>query len=336
MLRHPSKLIVTSEATLFVADTGNHRVIELELARDQRSATIARVFGNGAAAFVDGPAERASFRSPRGLARRGRTLYVADSGNHAVRAVDLHGGDVRTVAGTSERIADPSGASASPTHTPLGAPCGLFVQRPRLFIAASGSHRVFSLEDETTLLAFAGDARDAFADGPALRASFRRPSDLCSDGRELFVADAGASAVRSVALVGRPTVRTLVGGNAFDGGDVDGMARDAGDVDGTGDAVRLRAPSGIAFDGLLFIADTDNHKIKRLDPTTLQAKRLAGSGAPGHVDGPGYKAQFDRPEGVAVRGRFVYVADTHNHAIRVIDMRSVQVHTLAIDERAQA
>jgi len=284
------------------------------------------VFGNGEAAFADGPAERASFRSPRGLARRGRTLYVADTENDAVRAVDLLSGAVRTVAGAGEPADLRSDASVSPTRTPLGAPCGLFLQRPRLFIAASASRRVLSLEDETTLLAFAGDARDALADGPALGASFRGPSDLCSNGRELFVADAGASAVRSIALIGRPTVRTLVGAGA----------REPGDVDGTGDAVRLRAPAGIAFDGLVFIADTENNKVKRLDPTTLQVKKLAGSGERGYADGPGYKAQFAAPEGVAVRGQLVFVADTGNDAIRVIDMKTVSVRTLAIAEHESA
>jgi DNA-binding beta-propeller fold protein YncE len=320
LLRLPSKLIVTSEVTLFVADTGHHRVLQLDLATDQRSATIVRVYGSGAPAFVDGAADRAAFRSPRGLARRGRTLYVADTDNHAVRAIDLESGVVRTVAGTGERAEQAIQNGKSPTRTPLSSPIGLWMQRPHLFIAMAGTHQVFSLEDDTTLQLFAGDGRAALADGPALSASLDHPSDLCGDGHRLFVADSQAGAVRAIALDGKPTVTTIVGAGSAE----------LGDVDGIGERVRLRRPTGIAFDGLVFIADTGNHKIKRLEPSTRETKKFIGSGEPGRADGPLYQSQLRDPEGVAVRDKFVYVADTNNHAIRVGDMKSMRMHTLAI------
>jgi DNA-binding beta-propeller fold protein YncE len=319
-LSYPSKLIITSESTLFVADMGHHRVLQLELAPDQRSAAIARVFGDGRAALEDGAADRASFHSPHGLARRGSTLYVADTENHAVRAIDLESGAVRTVAGTGEKARHHFQPGKSPTETPLRSPWGLWVQRPRLFIAMAGSHQVFSLEDEKTLLPFAGSGREALVDGPALAAGFNQPSDLAGNGRELFVADAEASAVRSIAIDGKPIATTLVGAGLFEFGDVDGI----------GERVRLQHPAGIAFDGLIFIADSYNHKIKRLDPSTREVKKFIGTGEPGRVDGPFYQAQLSEPEGVAVRDKYVYVADTNNHAIRVGDMKSMRLHTLEI------
>jgi hypothetical protein len=320
MLRYPSKLIVTSAATMFVADTGHHRVLQLELAPDQRSATIVRVFGNGEAALTNGAPDNASFHSPHGLARRGRTLYVADTDNHAVRAIDLESGDVRTVAGTGEKATHRQASGATPTDTPLRSPWAVWVQRPHLFIAMAGSHQIFSLEDETTLLPFAGSGREALVDGPALTAGFNQPSDLCSDGREIFVADSEASAVRAIAIAGRPIVRTIVGAGLFEFGDVDGI----------GERVRLQHPTGLAFDGLLFIADSYNHRIKRLDPTTREAKKFIGTGEPGHVDGPFYTAKLFEPEGIAVRDKYVYIADTNNHAIRVGDMKALRLHTLEI------
>jgi DNA-binding beta-propeller fold protein YncE len=320
VLSHPSRLIITSEATVFVADTGHHRVLQLELARDQRRATIVRVFGSGDAAFVNGSAERASFHAPRGLARRSRTLYVADTENHAVRAIDLESGDVRTVAGTGAKAAHVFQPGRSPTDTPLRSPWGLFVQRPHLFIAMRDGHQIFSLEDETTLLPFAGNGREALVDGPALAAGFHQPSDLCGNGHELFVADSGAGAVRAITLDGKPMVKTLVGAGASD----------LGDVDGLGDRVRLQHPTGIAFDGLIFIADSDNHRIKRLDPATREVKRFIGTGEPGYADGPFYQAKLYAPEGVAVRDKYVYVADTSNDAIRVGDMKTLRLHTLEI------
>jgi hypothetical protein len=325
LLRHPSKLIITSEVTLFVADTGHHRVLQLDLAPDQRSATIARAFGSGEPAFADGTAQRASFHSPHGLARRGRTLYVADTENHAVRAIDLESGDVRTVAGTGEKATQRFAPGKSPTDTPLRSPWGLWIQRPHLFIAMAGSHQIFALEDESTLLPFAGNGREALVDGAALAASFNQPSDLCGNGHELFVADSEASAVRAIALDGKPAVTTLVGAGLFEFGDVDGI----------GERVRLQHPTGIAFDGLIFIADSYNHRVKRLDPSTRETKKFIGTGEPGFADGPFYQAKLYEPEGVAVRDKYVYIADTNNHAIRVGDMKTLRLHTLEIVPRSE-
>lgn len=320
VLRHPSKLIVTSEATMFVSDTGHHRLLQLELDAGGRSAQVVRVFGSGYRGFSDGSADRAQFDAPHGLARRGRTLYVADTENHAVRAIDLDSGAVRTVAGTGEKAVRLFRPGSKPTETALRSPWALWVDRPRLFIAMAGSHQIFSLEDESSLFPFAGNAREAMVDGAAPEASFNQPSDLAGTPSELFVADPEASAVRSITLSGRPMVRTLVGRGLFEWGD----------VDGTGDVVRLQHPTGIAVDGLLHIADSYNHKIKRLDPTSRLVKTLAGTGQPGFADGPGRSAQFFEPQGLAVRGKRLFVADTNNHALRVIDLDKMRVETIEV------
>ena len=91
-----------------------------------------------------------------------------------------------------------------------------------------------------------------------------------------------------------------------------------GDVDGTGDAVRLQHPVGIYFhDGVLFIADTYNNKIKRVYPQTRGVTTFLGTGEPGHRD-------------VSVAGGNLYVADTNNHAIRVADLNTKEVRTLEL------
>src|SRR5262245_49223600 len=96
-LRYPGKLHVSSDE-LFVADTGHNRLVWCDT-----QGAVKAVIGSGGAGGADGPAARASFHHPRGLAVIGRTLYVADTGNHLIRAVDLEALEVRTVAGSGEK-----------------------------------------------------------------------------------------------------------------------------------------------------------------------------------------------------------------------------------------
>ncbi|MCB0126340.1 MAG: hypothetical protein KDE58_28980, partial [Caldilineaceae bacterium] len=105
-----------------------------------------------------------------------------------------------------------------------------------------------------------------------------------------------------------------------------------GDIDGTGADVRLQHPTGLAGDaaGLLYIADSYNHKVKTLDPTTGTVQTLIGTGQPGAVDGPLAQAQLYEPEGLAVLNGRLYIADTNNHLIRVAVLATGQVQTLQL------
>lgn len=319
-LAHPSKLLVTSGSTLFVSDTGHHRVLQLEVDDAHRSARIVREIGAGTPGFADGALDAARFRDPHGLASAGSTLYVADTGNHAVRAVDLARGTVRTVAGTGEIGRGPLKDAGDPRSIALRSPWSLWLDRPRLYVALAGSHQIAVLEDERDLRLFAGDGAERLHDGPALQAGFDQPSDLAGGGGALYVADPEASAIRRIGLVGKPRVETLVGQGLFEWGDVDGF----------GPRVRLQHATGLALDGLLYVADTYNHRIKHMDVASCQVAALAGSGVAGHVDGGFTRARFHLPEGLAVRGRHLFVADTGNHVVRVCDLGSREVWTLTI------
>ena len=95
----------------------------------------------------------------------------------------------------------------------------------------------------------------------------------------------------------------------------------AGHIDGPGSSARFDNPSGVAVDrqGNIYVADYDNHCIRKIDPNG-NVSTIAGTGSPGHTDGPGTSARFNYPSGVAVdlQGN-VYVADYINHRIRKID-----------------
>lgn len=322
-LRYPAKLhaaLVDGEPRLYVADTGHHRILELALDADGLGARLLRAFGSGEAGLADGPAVEARFHGPHGLDLQAGTLYVADTENHALRAVDLVTGEVRTLAGTGEK-AHGRFILGAPTETPLRSPWAVLAVERLLFVAMAGSHQIWVLIEERELGPFAGSGREALIDGPRAQAGFNQPSDLALGMSHLFVADAEASAVRAIRLDEDPEVFTLVGTGLFDFGDRDGVAGE----------VLLQHPAGLAFGGgHIYIADSYNHKLKRLDPTTARVTTLAGSGEPGHADGPFAEARLFEPEGIAVLGERLYVADTNNHAIRVADLGAERLETLRI------
>ncbi|MBI4618174.1 MAG: alkyl hydroperoxide reductase [Planctomycetes bacterium] len=320
-LLYPSKLLPGEDGRLFVADTGHHRVLETRVSPDGASARVVRAFGSGRADLVDGPASESAFHCPRGLAANGSTLYVADTGNHAVRAIDLASGSVRTVAGTGELGRTCALPKTGPTETPLRSPWALLFVEEILFIAMAGSHQLWVLVADKDIGVFAGNGREALVDGPRAEASFNQPSDLAIGMGHLFVADPEASAVRAVSLDANPQVLSLVGRGLFE----------FGDVDGQGNEVRLQHPGGVAFqEGKVYIADSYNHKVKRLDPTTGHVQTVLGTGRPGHSDGPFERAELWEPDGLAIAGGRVYLADTNNHAIRVADLAARTVSTLAL------
>jgi sugar lactone lactonase YvrE len=313
----PGKVLADAAGKrLFVADTGHHRIVELSM-----DGRLRRAFGGGAAGFEDGDATSARFRGPQGMALAGDWLYVADTDNHAIRRIDLQNALVVTVAGTGEQ--SHGGHRGGPAReVPLSSPWDVVSHRGRLYVAMAGLHQLWEVEPLDRAMPWVGSGRENIVDGPAEEAQLAQPSGLALEeaAETLFVADSEVSAVRAVALEGG-YVHTVVGTGLFD----------FGDADGVGDAVRLQHPLGLAFaDGVLYVADTYNHKIKRCDPAARRVEGWLGSGEPGQHDGTGAKAQLSEPGGLSVAGGKLYVADTNNHAVRVCDLATGKVKTLEV------
>ena len=322
VLLYPSKVLAAPGGRVFVADTGHHRVLELALGDGCRQARIVRAFGTGEEGLADGAPGAAAFREPRGLSLRDQTLYVADTGNHAIRAIDLAGGVVRTVAGTGRKASGAGAPEGDPRRTSLRSPWAVLAEDEFVFIAMAGTHQIWVLIGEKDVGPFAGSGREALVDGPRAQAAFNQPSDLAFGMGHLFVADAEASAIRAVSLDQDPRVLTLVGQGLFEFGDEDGAGAD----------VRLQHPTGVAFaDGVVYVADTYNHKVKKLDPTTGRVDTLFGSGEPGPTDGSFEEAELYEPEGLSILGSRLFVADTNDHVLRVADLEAGLVHTLEIE-----
>ena len=316
-LAFPGK-VLADEATdrLFISDSNHNRIILSTLEGEVR-----QVIGSGEVGFADGDFRIASFDHPQGMALDGDILYVADTENHAIRRVDLAGGKVETVAGTG-RQARGFGKGGDALSTDLSSPWDLALHDGTLYIAMAGIHQLWSLDLEAKQVRpYAGNGREAPVDGPLLTASLDQPSGITTDGKVLYFADSEASAIRTADLNDSGRVGTIVGQDLFV----------FGDVDGTGDAVRLQHPIGIHFhDGVLYVADTYNNKIKRVFPQTRSVLTMLGTGEPGYLDDEANQALFHEPGGVSVAAGKLYVADTNNHAIRVADLDTGEVGTLEL------
>jgi DNA-binding beta-propeller fold protein YncE len=248
-------------------------------------------------------------------------LYVADTENHALRKIDFTTQRVETLAGTGEQSHEIAPSSGKGLETQLNSPWDLERVGHRLFIAMAGSHQIWEMQLDTgTIGIYAGIGRESCVDGNLAESAFSQPSGLSTDRSELFVADSEISSIRAVGIDEDPKVRTVCGSGELFG---------FGDKDGRGDEVRLQHCLGVEYaQNYLWVADTYNHKIKRIDHRGGTCRTMIGDGTAGLVDAKGLKARFFEPSGLSAIGSHLFVADTNNHVIRRVELDTLEVITL--------
>ncbi len=292
---------------LYIADTNHNRVVVTTL-----DGELQQVIGSGGAGLDDGRFEEATFNRPHGLTLDGDTLYVADTDNHAIRRVDLRSGVVTTLAGTGRQAY--SYVSGGPAReTDLNTPWDVTLLDGVLYIAMAGNHQLWAHElgsDEVRRLA--GTGHEGIRDGTLANAWLAQPSGIDGFDGQLFFADAETSAIRAAGISGPTagTLTTLVGKDLFVWGDTDGPLG----------AALLQHPTGVAVDpesGALFVSDTYNNKIKRLDPVAGTIKTWLAGG-------------LFEPHGVSLSGDTLYIADTNNHAIRRAALAAGEMTTIEV------
>ncbi|MFQ5941938.1 MAG: thioredoxin-like domain-containing protein [Anaerolineales bacterium] len=320
VLSFPGKVLADPAAgRLFVADTNHHRILQVNIENGQVQA----VFGSGVTGLQDGAALEAQFYNPQGMALAGDTLYVADVDNHAIRAIDLVGGTVDTVVGTgSQANRYPPMAGLAP-DVELNSPWDLALDGNHLYIAMAGSHQIWQLGlSDGVVEPTAGSGGEGTLNGPRAGAELAQPSGLAFGPNDrLYFADSESSSIRWVELTGNsPEVGTLAGGdqNLFQ----------FGDLDGVGAGALMQHPLGVVSDGeLIYVADTYNSKIKRIDPDTGEVTTWLGED---HGWRDGEEPLFYEPGGLDLVEDVLYVADTNNHAVRLVDIKTGETSTLVI------
>lgn len=305
-LRFPTRLLVT-DSSLWVADTGHNRILECN-----HDGRIVRQFGSGNPGFWDGTNLDAGFSAPHGIAIARDSIFVADTGNHALRRVRLLDGEVKTVAGTGALGHDIPHEYVEPTKIAMSAPTDVTVVGDIIYMAVSGQNQIWQYNLNTNkLVALAGSGKLAFEDGSGVAASFAQPVSLSAIGQQLIVVDAAASAIRALRLLDN-RVSTLIGKGLYEFGDAPGKP----------DAARMQNPLAACVDarGLVFIADSYNGKIKALNLRTTELRTL------------NLPYTLQEPAGIALGGNALWVANTNAHEVVRVDLGSGQIKRLTITE----
>ena len=318
-LQAPGSVAVDSSGDLFIADTANNTVREVNAS----TGVITTVAGTGTAGYNGDSiqATAAKLNAPDGVAvDSSGDLFIADTGNNRIREVVLGTGVITTVAGTG--TAGYNADSIQATAAELNAPDGMAVDSSGdLFIADTGNNRIREVYGAgagifagviTTVAGsgtpgFAGDGSLAAATNVRLQAPQGVTVD--SDG-DLFIADTKNNRIREVN--NSTDIITTVAGNGVAGFNGDGILATA---------TKLNAPEGVAIDssGNLFIGDTGNNRIREINPTTYLMSTVAGSSVAnyGGDGGVGSAALLHQPGQIAVDAYGdVFVADTGNNVVR--------------------
>jgi sugar lactone lactonase YvrE len=278
-------------------------------------ATVRTLAGNGIQGASDGQAQLSSFFNPSGISvDANENVYVADTNNHRIRKISQ--GLTSTFAGSTSGFADGTGVIAK-FNFPQGVAIDL---AGNVYVADTNNNRIRKILSSGVVSTVAGSGTLGFSDGPGTNAIFYRPYGIAVDlvSGNIFVSDRYNHRIRRITPGG--FVSTISGGAT------------ASFADGTGLNARFNYPQGISIDNSgnnLYIADTDNQRIRKLTISTNIVKTIAGSGVPGDVNGLGTDATFSSPSGVSIdtTGN-IYVTDLNN-LVRKIDALSGMVTTIA-------
>ncbi len=321
-LRFPGKVLADEASNrLFISDSNHNRLVVTSL-----DGKLQEVIGSGSAGAEDGDYKSASFFRPQGTALVGDTLYVADTENHLLRMVDLKSKKVTTLAGTGVQAQFRANGGAL-RKTALNSPWAISHVDGTLYIAMAGPHQLWSHElGSDSIGVFSGSGREDILNGPHGEAAYAQPSGISSDGKFLYVADSEGSSIRKVPISSKGEVTTVAGTSDLPSGQ---SLFAFGDVDGVGKEARLQHPLDVLYhDGRLFVADSYNHKIKRVDAAKRDVKTFVGTGKAGAELSP---AQLSEPAGLSIAKGRLFVADTNNHRICVVDLESGEMTELNIN-----
>ncbi|GGR31424.1 NHL repeat-containing protein [Streptomyces netropsis] len=306
-LNYPEGVAVDKNGNLYFADRLNNRVRKVA-----PSGIITTVAGNGEAGYVSdgGPAIATRLHQPVDVAvDDAGNVYFPDIYNQRVRKVSPSG-IITTVAGNGEAgyVSDGGPAIATRLHHPHGVALD---REGNLYISEWDGHRVRKVNRSGIITTVAGNGTAGYVSdgGPAIATRLHYPDGLAFDREgNLYIAEHGNHRVRKVTPSG---IITTVAGNGTAGFVSDG---------GPAIATQLNSPRKVAVDeaGNLYIADANNHRIRRVGPDGI-ITTVAGNGTAGYVDdgGPAAGTRIYFPQGVALdRAGNLYIADYNNHRVR--------------------
>ncbi|WP_165227133.1 MBG domain-containing protein [Aquisphaera insulae] len=322
----PAGVAVDAEGNVFIADTNNSRVRMVSKA----TGVITTVAGDGSSGYAGdgGPATASRVNAPQGVAvDADGNLYIADSDNDRIREVIRSTGIITTIVGDGNPGSGGDGGLAAEAR--VYRPCGVMVDsQGDLFIVDSGSSRIRQVSKSTGLITTAAGSTFGYSGdaGPATAARLNLPNAVAVDALgNLFIADTNNNRIREVVKVtGR--IDTVAGDGTFGFGGEGGPATEA----------RFYNPTSVAVDpaGNLYIADTNNHRIREVVKATGIIVTIAGTGTAGYGGdgGPATAARLSRPSSITLDAQGnVYFVDQDNNRVRKVVRATGAIVTVAGD-----
>jgi streptogramin lyase len=312
-LNGPFDVALDNAGNLYFSDTGNHAIRRV----DAKSGIISTIAGTGKKGDMGdgGPARKAELNEPYGveLDKKGN-IYFVDRLNYRIRRVDAESGVISTVAGTGRPGYSGDGGPAADAQ--FVEPNGIALRGDNLFIADVASQRVRVVDLKTGRIStFAGTGEKAHKGdgGPATAAALLGPRAvaIAPDGSVVICEREGNRIRRVDAKTG---IITTIAGTGKKG------------YTGDGDLAKVATFNGpkeidVDRDGNVFVVDTENHAIRRIDARSGKVTTVAGTGKQDNArDGlPATQSTLGRPHGVCVGpDGAIYIGDTLNHRIRVV------------------
>ncbi|MEG2732951.1 MAG: hypothetical protein RR930_06085 [Clostridium sp.] len=308
--------IDVSNDIVVIADTYNNCIRSYE--RDKTSTRAGYSPGRDAYGFAlggyrDGTGRQVLFNRPADCVyRKNGQIVVADRENHSIRIIGNT--YTYTLNGTGqEGYREGKGTIKAMFSRPSGIAQDAY---GTIYVADTGNHCIRKITSEGNTALIAGvPGKGGFLDGAWNEALFMEPSSVAvaKDGT-IYVADMGNQRIRKIA---NGQVTTLSG--AGEGTYLDTEYKIPGFADGSGNEALFRFPQGICMaKDVVLVADTGNHVIRAISPLGT-TKVIAGSGEPGYKDGTAQEAELNMPEDVAWNDNVLYVMDSGNSSLRIMD-----------------
>jgi DNA-binding beta-propeller fold protein YncE len=319
---------ITSDGTnLYVTDSINNTIRKIVIATGDVTTLAGTAGTKGSTDTSNGPGSVASFNFPTGITTDGTNLYVTDTNNNTIREIAIATGVVTTLAGTAGTAGSTDAPSGPGTSASFNNPVGITTDGTNLYVADFGNNTIRKIVIASgvvsTLAGTAGTTGSTDApNGPGTLASFNGPSDITTDGTNLYVADFDNNTIRKI-VIATGDVTTLAG-----------TAGTKGSIDGPGASASFNGPGSITTDKTnLYVSDAGNNTIRKIVITSGAVTTLAGtagtSGSTNAPSGHGSAASFNEPSCLVTVGANLYVADYGNDTIRQIVIASGAVTTLS-------
>ena len=305
-LRFPGKLLADENSDrLFISDSNHNRIVISRL-----DGTLIETIGTGQIGHQDGRSAQATFHHPQGMALKDQLLYVADTENHLIRKVDLNEGRVTTIAGTNEQAKSawpgfrestsvrrrPKRWFGKPLVTAINSPWDLWIHEEDLYIAMAGPHQIWKMSlDESRIGPYAGNGREDIVDGPLL------PRQPYAQGFASFAQPSGLSSDGQWLFVA----------------DSEGSSIRAVPFDPDKPCRTLVGTSQLPGGRLFAFGDVDSDSKEVTLPSSLTPDR----GLP--------ETCLQHPLGVVYHDERIYVTDTYNNKVKVVDPTKHSCRTLA-------